>query len=102
MAARLFPERKVKQFLDALIKREHISVSDIERTEKNERRIFINGKTIFFSERHGKGFESGIKEPYLRHIIDAAAEAKYGTPGTPQYDAGRKLIKKLARETVGY
>ncbi|MFH1065136.1 MAG: hypothetical protein V1734_01370 [Nanoarchaeota archaeon] len=102
MGTRLFPERKVKLFLDALIKREHIPVSTIERTEKNERMILIAGKTVFFSERHGKGFESGIKEPYLKNIINAAAEAKYGLPGTPQYDAGRKAIKKLARETVGY
>lgn len=102
MSARLFPERKVRAFLDALVHQEHIPVSDIRRTEKNERMITIGAKTVFFSERHSPGAESGIKEPYLKNIIDVAAALKYGQPGTPQYDAGRKELKKLARKTIGF
>jgi len=96
--ARLFPERKVKEFLDALVEKEHITVSDIEHTAK-EHKVMIGGKAVIIAVRHHG--EKGIKEPYINLIINAAAE-KYGKQGTPEYDIGRKHLKALARQVMGY
>ena len=79
--------------------KEHISVSEMETTGKNEHRVMVLGKPVIIAVRHHG--EQGIKEPYVHQIINAAAE-KYGYPGTPQYDAGRKELKKLARKTIGF
>lgn len=98
-AARLIPERKFKDFLDALVDKEHIPISDIERTGAGEHRVFVLGKSVIIPIKHHG--ETGIREPYLGRVIDAAAE-KYGQPGTSQYDAGRKQIKKLARDVIGF
>lgn len=80
MGTRLFPERKVKAFLDALVHQEHIAVSGIERTHGDEHRVMVLGKPVIIAIRHHG--EQGIKEPYVHQIINAAAE-KYGYPGTP-------------------
>ncbi|MDI6737970.1 MAG: hypothetical protein QME12_05660 [Nanoarchaeota archaeon] len=99
MEARSFPEKKVKAFLDALVQREHISVSEIQTTGSGDHRIMVLGKQVIIAIKH-RG-EKGIKEPYIREIINAAAE-KYGPVGSPEYSAGRDMLKKLARKTIGF
>ena len=100
-APRLIPKEKFKKFLDALVHQEHIPVSEIGRTERNEHMITVGAKTVFFSERHTHGGERGIKESYLSEVIDAAA-LKYGQPGSSHYDSARRDMKKLARKVIGF
>ncbi|MBU2638290.1 MAG: hypothetical protein KJ955_04920 [Nanoarchaeota archaeon] len=99
MEARTFPQKKVKAFLDALVQEEHITVSDIETTGSGDHRLMVLGKPVIIAIKHHG--EKGIKEPYIRQIIDVAAE-KYGPVGSPAYDTGRKVLKKLARKKIGY
>ncbi len=98
--AQLFPEKKVKKFLDALVRNEQISVSEIKKTGSNENIVMIGGKAVIFAKKHHG--EKGIKEPYINQMIDAATKAKYGLPGTTAYDTGKKHLKKLARRIIGY
>lgn len=98
--AQLFPEKKVKKFLDALVQLEHVPVSGMERTGANENIIMIGGKAVVFAKKHHG--EKGIKEPYINQMINAATESKYGPPGTSEYNSGRKHLKKLARKIIGY
>ncbi|HII16213.1 MAG TPA: hypothetical protein HA362_07970 [Nanoarchaeota archaeon] len=97
--ARLISERKFRDFLDALVDKENISVSDIESTGSGEHRVFVLGQSVIIPIKHHG--ETGIKAPYLGRVIDAAA-LKYGQPGTLQYASGKKRLKNLARQVIGF